>query len=114
MLKYVDRSMLVALVPLIGLWLSTVALVYGADLHVLGIVAAIDGKHIEVKTAKGPVISVLLSKQVKFKNKSNPQSNNPPTLGDRVIIEAVKDDKSKKVTATIIHYSPVGSPLPPR
>jgi hypothetical protein len=86
----------------------------GTDLHVLGIVTAIDAKHIEVKTAKGPVVSVLLNKPVKFKNKGNPKSNEPPAVGDRVIIEAIKDDKTKKVSATVVHYSPVKIASPPR
>lgn len=86
----------------------------GTDLHVLGIVAAIDAKHIEVKTAKGPVVSVLLNKPVRFKNKSNPKSNDPPVVGDRVIIEATKDDKTKKVSATVVYYSPVKTPASPR
>lgn len=82
-------------------------------LHVLGTVTAIDTKHLEVKTAKGPVVSVLLNKQVRYKNKSNAKSNDPPVVGDRVIIEASKDDKHKKVTATVVHYSPMhNAPLP--
>ncbi len=81
-------------------------------LHVLGVVTAIDEKHIDVKTAKGQIISVLLTKQVKYKNKNNPKSLDPPAVGDRVIIEASRDEKSKKVTATVVHYSP-GGILPP-
>jgi hypothetical protein len=83
-------------------------------LHVLGIVASIDEKHIDVKTAKGQVVSVQLTKQVKYKNKNNPKSLDPPTVGDRVIIEASRDEKNKKVTATIVHYSPGNIPPPPR
>lgn len=77
----------------------------GTDFHILGVVTAIDGKHIEVKTAKGSVTSVLLGKQVKFKNKSHPNVVEPPAVGDRVILEVSKDDKTKKVTATVVHYS---------
>ena len=83
-------------------------------LHVLGIVASIDEKHIDVKTAKGQVVSVLLTKQVKYKNKNNPKSLDPPAVGDRVIIEASRDEKNKKVTATVIHYSPGSISPPPR
>lgn len=114
MLKHLDRLAISSLAFLIGLLLPANAMVYGADFHVLGIVTAIDGKHIEVKTAKGPVVSLLLTKQVKFKNKSNPKSNDPPIVGDRVIIEATKDDTNKKVTATVVHYSPVRNVPPPR
>lgn len=100
---------------LLSLWLSPMASAKGPELllHVLGTVTAIDAKHLEVKTAKGPVVSVLLNKQVQYKNKSNPKSSDPPAVGDRVIIEASKDDKNKKVTATIVHYSPMrNGPLP--
>lgn len=106
--------MIFRLALFVGLLLSTTGLVYGADLHVWGIVAAIDAKHIEVKTPKGPVVTVLLNKQVRFKNKSNPKSTNPPVVGDRVIIEATKDDKTKKVSATVVHYSAVNTASPPR
>ncbi len=94
--------------------LSITTMAAGADFHVLGIVMVIDTKHIEVKTSKGSIVSVLLNKQVKFKNKSNPKSNDPPVVGDRVIIEASKDDKTKKVSATVVHYSPVMTASPPQ
>lgn len=81
-------------------------------LHVLGVVTAIDATHMDVKTAKGQVVSVLLNKQVQFKNKKNPKSSNPPTVGDRVIIEATKE--KQKVTATIVHYSPMRNLSPLR
>jgi hypothetical protein len=83
-------------------------------LHVLGTVTSIDEKHIEVKTAKGSVVSVLLSKQVKYRNKNNPKSLDLPAVGDRVIIEASKDEKNKKVTATVVHYSPIRNTPPSR
>jgi hypothetical protein len=105
----------VGVVLLTSLWLSPVASAKGPELlHVLGIVTLIDAKHLEVKTTKGPIVSVLLTKQVKYKNKSNPTSNDPPTVGDRVIIEATKDDKTKKLSATVVHYSPNKTPSPPR
>ena len=73
--------------------------------HVLGTVTAIDGKHIEVRTQKGVVVSVKLTKQVQFKDKDNPKSTEPPTVGDRVIIEVTKENKI--LTATVVHYSAV-------
>ena len=93
-------------------WLSLGSIASAKDpelpLHVLGVVAAIDATHVDVKTTKGQVVSVLLNKQVQFKNKKNPKSVTPPEVGDRVIIEATKD--KQKVTATIVHYSPVKIP----
>jgi hypothetical protein len=74
--------------------------------HVVGTVTAIDHKHIEVKTPNKAVpVSVKLTKHVQFKNKNNPASTNPPGVGDRVIIEATKDNK--KLVATIVYYSTI-------
>jgi len=115
MARHDNRLIVAGVMLLASLWLSPIASATGPELlHVLGIVTAVDAKHIEVKTAKGPVVSVLLSKQVKFKNKSNPKANDPPTMGDRVIIEATKDDKTKKLSATVVHYSPIKTVPPPR
>lgn len=74
--------------------------------HVVGTVTAIDHKHIEVKTPNKAVpVSVKLTKHVQFKNKNNPASTTPPGVGDRVIIEATKDNK--KLVATIVYYSTI-------
>jgi hypothetical protein len=114
MRKHYDTLGVGCAVLLLSFSLSTTTIAAGMDLHVLGIVTAIDAKRIEVKTAKGPIVSVLLNKQVRFKNKSNPKSNDPPAAGDRVIIEATKDDKTKKVSAIVVHYSPIKAASPPR
>ncbi|MGE0468635.1 MAG: hypothetical protein AB7L09_07705 [Nitrospira sp.] len=109
MLLSADRLTRASVALLITLGALTASWAQAADLlHVLGIVTAIDVKHIEVKTARGPVVSVLLDKQVKFKNKINSKSVAPPEVGDRVIIEATKD--KQKVTATVVHYSPMRNP----
>lgn len=94
-------------IAFLGLLLTATAV--AADntiLHVVGFVTAIDHKHIEVKTPnKATAVSVKLTKWVQFKNKNNPQSNVPPAVGDRVIIEAKKEKKT--LTATVVHYSAV-------
>lgn len=101
----------VGFVAMVGL--LTVGPIQAADLlHVLGTVTTIDATHVEVKTAKGSVVSVLLNKQVQFKNKNSPKSVAPPEVGDRVIIEATRD--KQKVTATIVHYSPMRNTSIPR
>jgi hypothetical protein len=48
---------------------------------------------------------VKLTKHVQFKNKNNPASITPPGVGDRVIIEAMKDNK--KLVAKIVYYSTI-------
>ncbi len=101
------RSLLLALV-LFGFPGLTSA--HGTGQHVLGTVTAIDATHIEVKTPKGGTVSVNLTKQTRFKEKGNPKGIQPPAVGDRVVIEALRDEKDKKVlTATEVHYSAAGS-----
>ena len=89
-------------------WLLTAQAAPPAEtttLHVVGITAEIDSSHIVVKTSRGPLVSLKLTKQTQFKNKRDPQSNEPPSVEDRVIIQATKDKKA--LTADIVHYSPM-------
>ena len=83
--------------------LPTAALAHGTGQHVLGTVVAIDSKHLEVKTQKGTTVEVLINKQTRFKEKGNPKGANLPSVGDRVVVEAIKDDKA--LTATEVHFS---------
>ena len=76
---------------------------HGTGLHVLGTVTAIDSAHIEVKTPKGALVSINLSKDTRFKEKGHPKSTEMPVVGDRVVIEATKDNKT--LTATEVHFS---------
>ena len=91
------------MVALAFLFVSTMAFAHGAGQHVLGTVSAIDGTHIEVKTPKGAIVSVKLTTQTRFRQKGNPKTAERPAIGDRVVIEATKDNKI--LTATDVHYS---------
>lgn len=117
-----ERSVAAGLGALLALWyVSTLSwdlpAVQAADKtdkavqHVVGTVAAIDQKRLVVTTFKGQTISIKLTKQVRYKDKTNPQSNLPPAVGDRVIVEAVRDKKT--LTAAVVHYSPMGQPSEP-
>ena len=90
---------------------ATPVLAHGTGQHVLGTVVAIDGKHLEVKTHKGTTVEVQINKQTRFKEKDHPKSTNLPTVGDRVVIEAVKDEKT--LTATEVHFSSMKKQTPP-
>jgi hypothetical protein len=104
------RSLLVAIALLT---VTTVSWAHGTGQHVLGTVTAIDAHHIEVKTQKGATVSVNLTKDTRFRQKGNPKGTQPPAVGDRVVIEATRDDGDKKVlTATEVHYS-TGKASPP-
>jgi len=85
--------------------LTSTAFAHGTGQHVLGTVVAIDTKHLEVKTQKGTTVEVQINKQTRFKEKDHPKSTNLPTVGDRVVIEAIKDDKT--LTATEVHFSSI-------
>lgn len=88
------------------LGIATFSWAHGTGQHVLGTVTAIDGQHIEVKTSKGATVSVNLTKDTRFKQKGNPKATQPPAVGDRVVIEAIKDETDKRVlTATEVYYS---------
>lgn len=93
-----------ALLAMTYLLLSATAFAHGTGQHVLGTVTAIDESHIEVKTPKGATVSVLIDKQTRFKAKRAPKLNEPPEVGDRVVIEATKDEK-KGLIATEIHFA---------
>lgn len=83
--------------------LASTAFAHGTGQHVLGTVVAIDAKRLEVKTQKGTTVEVQINKQTRFKEKDHPKSTNLPAVGDRVVIEAIKDDKT--LTATEVHFS---------
>lgn len=94
---------------------AATAFAHGTGQHVLGTVTAIDETHIEIKTPKGATVTVLLDKNTKFKAKRAPKLNEPPEVGDRVVIEATKD-QSKGLIATEVHYAAakrVPPPVPP-
>ena len=84
-------------------FIATTAFAHGTGQHVLGTVTAIDATHLEVKTPKGQTVDVHVNKQTRFKEKGNPKGANLPAVGDRVVIEATKDNKV--LTATEVHYS---------
>lgn len=111
-LAFMGTMTIVGDVPRRGAWHPP--LVQAADKtdktvqHVVGTVAAIDQKRLVVTTFKGQTISIKLTKQVRYKDKTNPQSNLPPAVGDRVIVEAVRNNKI--LTAKVIHYSPMNQP----
>jgi Domain of unknown function (DUF5666) len=84
---------------------STVTLAHGTGQHVLGTVTAIDQKHLEIKTQKGTTVDVQINKQTRFKEKSNPKGTSLPAVGDRVVVEAIKDNNV--LMATEVHFSAV-------
>jgi hypothetical protein len=98
-------AMIVRRILILAIFLSTAVVVHahGSGQHVLGTVTAIDAHHVDVRTPKGGTVSVKLTAQTRFKQKGNAKSVEPPSVGDRVVIEASKDNKV--LTAIEVHYS---------
>ena len=92
-----------SLLAIIFVVTATTAFAHGPGQHVLGTVTAIDQKHLEIKTQKGAIVEVQLNKQTRFKEKGNPKGTSLPAVGDRVVVEAVKDNNI--LTATEVHFS---------
>jgi hypothetical protein len=89
------------------LFIATPSFAYGADLHVLGAIMAIDANHVEIKTPKGQTVNVRLNKQTRYRDESNPKEASWPAVGDRVVISATKGEKkgANLLVATEVHFS---------
>ena len=88
-------------------FIATPSFAYGADLHVLGAIMAIDTNHVEIKTPKGQSVNVQLNRQTRYRDESNPKGANRPAVGDRVVIAATKGEKkgANLLVATEVHFS---------
>jgi hypothetical protein len=64
--------------------------------HVMGTVTGISTSQLEVKTTKGETVSVQFTDKTQFHSKDNPASNGRPKVGDRVVIDVIKDGNSLK------------------
>ena len=53
----------------------------------LGVVAAIDATHIEIKTPKGQVVSVRLTDKTQYKVRNLRRPKPAAKVGDRVVVE---------------------------
>jgi hypothetical protein len=93
------------------IFLTATAWAHGTGQHVLGTVTAIDDKHLEIKTPKGAVVRVELNKSTRFKDKKDPKATQPPSVGDRVVVEATKENKI--LTATEVIYASAKAAAPP-
>ena len=92
-----------SLLAIILVFTATTTWAHGTGQHVLGTVTAIDQKHLAIKTSKGATVEVQINKQTRFKEKGNPKGTSLPAVGDRVVVEATKDNNV--LTATEVHFS---------
>jgi hypothetical protein len=96
-----------SIVTLTCLFIATPSFAYGADLHVLGAIMAIDANQVEIKTPRGQTVNVRLNKQTRYRDESDPKGANRPAVGDRVVIAATKGEKKSAslLIATEVHFS---------
>ena len=92
-----------SLLAVIFLFTGTIAFAHGEGQHVLGTVTTIDQERLAIKTQKGAIVEVQLNKQTRFKEKGNPKGTNLPAVGNRVVVETVKDNNV--LTAIEVHFS---------
>ena len=95
-LRYLVIAFVLICTPL---WVAA----HGSGQHVLGVVTAIDTVHIEIKTPKGQSVSVRLTDKTHYKAKNLRRTKSSPQVGDRVVIEAEKDETG--LIATEVHFS---------
>jgi hypothetical protein len=75
------------------LLVSTMAFAHGGGQHVLNTATAIDDNHSDVKRTRGESVSVNLTKLARFKDRDNQASTELPTAGNRVVIEATRENQ---------------------
>ena len=105
-------------VTLTCLFMLAPSFALSADQHVLGTITAIDATHVEIKTAMGHLVHVLVNKKTRYKDESNPKKATMPEVGNRVVIKAEKIEKKgdNVLFAIDIHFSSakrVPAPTPP-
>lgn len=100
------RSIL-AVLGFIILW-APWTFAHGTGQHVLGIVAALDATHIEVTTTKGSNVNVRVTQNTRYRSKHAASANGLPKVGDRVVIEVIKD--GDVLTATEVQFASPKSP----
>ena len=106
------------IVTLTCLFMPAPSFALSADQHVLGTITEIDATHVEIKTAMGQSVHVLVNKKTRYKDESNPKKATIPEVGNRVVIKAEKNEvKGHNVLLAIdIHFSSakrVPVPTPP-
>ena len=66
--------------------------------HVMGTVTTISASQLEVKTPKGETVSVQVTNKTRYHSKSNPTANGLPRVGDRVVMDVIKEGSLLRAT----------------
>ena len=87
-------------------FLAAMALAHGDMQHVMGTVTQISADSITVKTTKGKVVTVVVAADTKFMKDKADAKIADVKVGDRVVIEAKKDEKD--ATKLVAHMVMMG------
>ena len=89
------RNVMATLIVCSSMLFATTGWTHGGNQHVMGSVTAIDATHLDVKTPEGKTVSVMLTDKTTFASKNTPPTPRPK-VGDRVVIDVVKDGNGLK------------------
>lgn len=87
-------NLVAILIAFLSIFSASPAWTHGGNQHVMGTVTAIDVHHLELKTPKGETVSVQLTDKTEYVSKNTPPANGRPRVGDRVVIDVVKEGNS--------------------
>jgi hypothetical protein len=75
---------------------------HGTGIHVLGTVAEITADHLSVRVPNGDTVTVTINATTRYRTKKG--TTPKPQVGDRVVIEAAKDNDA--LTAVEVQFNP--------
>lgn len=75
---------------------------HGTGIHVLGTVAEITADHLSIRVPNGDTVTVTVNAKTRYRTKKG--TTPKPQVGDRVVIEAAKDNGT--LTAVEVQFNP--------
>jgi hypothetical protein len=86
-----------------GLW------AHGTGVHVLGTVTEITADHLNIRVPNGGTVTVNVDAKTRYRTKKG--TTPTPQVGDRVVIEAAKDDNALLAVDVQFSPPPVSTPV---
>lgn len=106
----ITRRLLALMVFLLAAQVPNLA-AHGPGQHVLGTVTGITGTQLDVTTQKGEKLSILLNEKTQFRPRGAGTSGPLPKIGDRVVVETIKE--GERLVATEVLFSNKPAPAKP-
>jgi hypothetical protein len=87
-------------------FVHTLAFAHGGATHVMGTVVTLDAEHVVVKTKDGKTLSILLTKETKYRKGKATATDADLKVGARVVVEATGEGDT--LTASEIRFASSG------